>query len=151
MARETAGSGFWATIGGLALAVGLGLVGTGVWLEPLREGQAAAEAGRWEEALGRFAAAEGRFDRFPLSKQLLPSAYTAAQAGRLGMLYRLGERDALVEKAADALPRAPVHFWAGCAFFSRALDEEDGEGRVVWLSRPSEEFWKALVLPPEDL
>lgn len=149
MRRRLDGSGVWAGFL-LAFVCGLGLLAATAWLRPLEEGQAAAEAGRLEEALARYAAAEARFDRVPLSKQILPAAHAASQANQLRILYRLGRHDALLEKAAAGLPQAATHFWSGCALFSRAMGEVETEARIGWLSRASEEFRAALALAPDD-
>lgn len=149
MHRWLDGSGVWAAFL-LALVSGLGLLAGAAWLRPLEEGRVAAEEGRLEEALARSAEAEARFDRVPLSKQLLPSAHAASQANQLWVLYRLGRHDALLEKAAVGVPQAPAHFWSGCALFTRAMEEVEAEARIGWLSRASEEFRKALALAPDD-
>jgi tetratricopeptide (TPR) repeat protein len=150
MRRWLDGSGSWVAFTVPALLCGLALLAASAWLRPLEQGHAAAEAGRLDEARERFAAAEARFDRVPLAKRLLPSAYAAAQVHLLWVLYRLDDRDALLEKAAVAVPSAPVHFWSACALFSRAMEEVEPQARVGWLDRASEEFRKALALAPED-
>ena len=149
MRRWLDGSGLWPALL-LALVCGLGLIGAAAWLRPLEQGRVAAAAGRLEQAKEFFATAEARFDRFPLSQLVFPSAYAASQANQLWLLYRLGEHDALLEKAPSSVPQAQAHFWSGCALFSRAADEVEAQARVGWLSRASEEFRKALVLAPDD-
>lgn len=149
MRRWLEGSGSWAGMV-LALVCGGGLLAAAAWMSPLEEGRAAAEAGRLQEARARFAAAEARFDRLPFSKQLLHSAYAASQANQIHLLYRLGEHEALLEKAASSEPQAAVHFWSGCALFTRASQEAEAQARIGWLSRASEEFRKALALVPQD-
>jgi hypothetical protein len=149
MRRLLSSSGFWAAMV-LALLCGLALVGTAAWLGPLAEGGRALRADRLELALERFAAAEARFDQLPLTKQALPGAYAVSQSNQLWVLYRLGRYDALVEKAAMSAPRAPIHFWAGCALFAKAVAEEEAEARLGWLGRASEEFRAALELDPGD-
>ena len=134
----------------LALVCGVALVVTSAWLGPLTEGERAMRVGQLELALERFAAAEARFDRLPASKQVLPSAYAVSQTNQLWLLYRLGQYDALVEKAASSPPRAPAHFWAGCALFAKATAEREAEARLGWLGRASEEFRAALELDPTD-
>jgi tetratricopeptide (TPR) repeat protein len=149
MRRLLDSSGFWVAML-LALFCGLGLLVGAAWLAPLREGQAAVDAGRLEVALERFAAAEARFDGVPLSKQVLPTAYTSSQANQLWVLYQLGDHEALLEKASLSVARAPIHFWAGCALFVKATEEVEAEARIGWFSRASEEFRKALELEPDD-
>ena len=142
-------SGFWALMS-LALLAGLVLIGASAWLSPLAEGERELRGGRLEQALEMFAAAETRFDRLPASRQLLPAAYEASQTNQLSVLYRLGRHDALIEKAATSVPRAAVHFWAGCALFNKATDEDEADARIGWLERAAEEFEKALEMDPAD-
>ena len=142
-------SGFWALMS-LALLGGLALVGTSAWLSPLAAGDRAIREGRLEQALEAFAAAEARFDRLPATRQLLPAAYATSQTNQLWVLYRLERYDALIEKAATHLPGGPVHFWAGCALFNKATEEDEAEARIGWLERAAEEFEKALEMNPGD-
>ena len=134
----------------LCFAAGLCLLGASAWLAPLREGDAALHAGDLKGALDRFAAAEARFERLPVARRILPDGYAASQANQLQALYRLGEHEALLEKAASSVERAPVHFWAGSALFARAAEEKDKQARIATLTRASEEFRKALQLAPDD-
>ena len=65
-------------------------------------------------------------------------------------LYELGRYDALLEKAALAPSLGPVHFWAGCALFVKAREEQAPEARQSWLGRAGDEFKKALEKEPGD-
>ena len=142
-------SGFWALMT-LAFLAGVALLGTSAWLGPLAEGDRAIREGRLERALEAFAAVEARFDRLPATRHLLPAAYATSQTNQLWVLYRLGRHDALIEKAATSPPRAPLHFWAGCALFNKATDEDEAEARIGWLERAADEFEKALEMDPDD-
>lgn len=133
-----------------AFLCGSGLVAGAAWLAPLTEGERALRAGRLDVALERSAAAEARFERFPVAKQALPAAYAASQENQLWALYRLGRHDVLIEKAATSAPGAAVRFWAGCALFAKARVEKDAEARLSGLSRAGDEFRRALELDPLD-
>lgn len=134
----------------LALVAGTGLVVVSAWTRPLAEADAAARAGQYEAALDKYAATEARFDRLPVSKQVLPAAYEASIANQLWLQYQMERYDALLEKASVSPPIAPAHFWAGCALFKKAQAEEQPEARLGWLGRASEEFRKALEDTPDD-
>jgi hypothetical protein len=134
----------------LALVAGAGLVVLSAWTSPLAAAEEAARAGELERALERYGAAEARFDRLPVTKQLMPAAYYSSVENQLWLQYRLRLYDALLEKAAASPSIAATHFWTGCALFEKAQDEENAEARLGWLGRASEEFRKALERAPGD-
>lgn len=134
----------------LALVAGIGLVALSAWTRPLEEAHRAADAGRLQEALERYTATEARFDRLPVTKQLLPSAYHGSVASQLWIHYQLHQYDEVLEKAAASPSIAPVHFWAGCALFAKAREEENPESRLGWLGRAADEFRTALERVPDD-
>jgi hypothetical protein len=148
--RRGADNSAWWALAVLALAAGAALVAAAAWMRPLAEGERAVGEGRLDLALDRFAAAEARFDRVPLSKQALASSYERSQSNQVWLLYRLGRYDAVVEKAAASVPSAPIHFWAGCALFAKARNEKEGEARLGWLTRAGDEFRLALERDPGD-
>ena len=67
----------------LALLAGLGLLAIEFWGRPLAEAAAAARARNPQLALERYATAEARFNRIPITKQILPSAYAGSIANQL--------------------------------------------------------------------
>jgi hypothetical protein len=147
--RPVISPGLW-LVSVLALIGGAGLVALSAWSRPLADARDAAEAGRLDQALEHYAAGEARFDRLPITKQILPAAYHAAIANQLSLQYELRRYDDLIEKAASSPSIAPVHFWAGSALFAKARDEEDPEIRLGWLGRAAEEFRNALSRTPDD-
>jgi hypothetical protein len=134
----------------LALVCGTGLVALSAWSRPFEAAGHAADSGRLQEALERYAVSESRFDRFPMAKQVLPAVYHGSVASQLWIHYRLQQYDELLDKAAASPSIAPVHFWAGCALFAKARDEENAETRLGWLGRAAEEFRTALERAPDD-
>jgi hypothetical protein len=134
----------------LAVVVGVGLVAVSAWARPLVEAQQAADAGRLQEAFQYYAATETRFDRLPFAKHLLPEAYRESVVSQVWIHYQLHEYDALLEKAAASPSVGPVHFWAGCALFAKAREEDNAEARLTWLGRAAEEFRSALEQQPDD-
>jgi hypothetical protein len=150
MRRFLESSWFWALMV-LALVSGAALLAASAWLRPLAEGEKALQDGRLEQALESFAAAEARFDRLPVAKRLLAAEHATSQVNQSWLLYKLGRHDVLIEKTSMSPSLAPVHFWAGCALFAKARDEEEeAEARLAWLGRSGDEFRKALELQPED-
>jgi len=133
----------------LVLGAGLVLVSYGAWARPMREGAEAVRHGDLRVSLGRFKAAEERFDRLPLAKELFPNDYAAVLANQAWLLYQLGDLDATIERAA-ADPSGRVRFWAGCALFTKARNEEKPENQLAWLTRAQQEFRQALESSPED-
>ena len=107
-------------------------------------------AGDWTRALERYAAAEARFNDWPLAQRLFPATYRATLANQLAAQYRLGALDAVLEKA-DAIPAsAASHFWAGSALFEKSKAEENADARLGFLGRATDEFKAALELRPDD-
>lgn len=149
MRRLLHASATWAVMAA-AFVGGVALVGAARWLEPLREGMEALQAGDYASARDRLAAAEARFDRLPAARRLLPSAYDAARANQFLALYALGQHDALLEKAAQGEGDPASHFWSGCVLFVRAAGEKDKEPRIALLTRASAEFRRALEKRPES-
>lgn len=134
----------------LVLIGGAGLVALSAWARPLTDADAAVGAGRLDVALERYRASEARFDRLPVTKQLMPAAYESTIANQLWLQYRLERYDALLEKASTGPAIAPAHFWAGCALFKKGEAEKEPEARLGWLGRASDEFRKALEQSPAD-
>jgi hypothetical protein len=134
----------------LALIAGAGLVVASAWTRPLVEADRAVRAEQYDVALERYAATEARFDKFPITKQLMPNAYESSIANQFWLQYQLQRYDAILEKASTAPPFAPTHFWTGCALFKKAQTEEQPEARLGWLGRASDEFRKALEDTPDD-
>lgn len=134
----------------IMLLTGVGLLSYSRWSAVIAEADAALEAGELERALEGYEAAELRFERTPAARQLFAREYNRLAANRLWALYRLGRFD----EAIDAAERAPLesrpHFWAGSAFFQKALVEEKSETRLGWLARAEDEFRKAVEAAPDD-
>jgi tetratricopeptide (TPR) repeat protein len=139
-----------AVVLGLALLAGAALLAYAGWTKPLVEAAEAAHAGDADRALAAYAAAEARFDQWPVAKTLLKADYRRTMGDQLALLYRAGDYDRAIEKAALAPPDAGANFWAGCALFAKAGDEPAAEARLALLSRAEEEFRDALRLAPDD-
>ena len=147
--RRIASALLW-TAAILTLAVGAGLFWFSGWRTPIVEGDTAAAAGDWNRALERYAAAEARFNEWPMAQRAFPATYRAALANQLAAQYRLGALDAVLEKA-DTIPAtAASHFWAGSALFEKSKAEENADARLGLLGRATDEFKAALELRPDD-
>lgn len=134
----------------LLLLCGCALVAYGRWARPLMDAEQAIRDGKFELALEHCKTGEARFDKISVAKQLFSSHYQTILYTEVWLLYRLKQYDATIEKAGNS-PEGPLpHFWAGCAFFEKARQEEKPEARLGWLSRSEEEFHKALELNPGD-
>lgn len=134
----------------LAFVCGVVLVGAVQWSRPLDAGERQLRDGNLDAALAQYAASEARFDRLPVTKQIMTRAYLGAISNQLWVHYQLRQYDALIEKAAVSPPTAATRFWAGCALFQKGTKEEESEARIGWLSRAEEEFRSALALEPGD-
>ena len=134
----------------LALLTGAAAVTYARWTGPVADGDAAIADGRFEQALGHYADAEARFDRYPASKELFASDYGHMAANQLWVLHHLKRYDEIVDKAQGAPESAQPHFWSGCALFEKARAEDKPEPRLGWLSRAEEQFRRAIEAAPED-
>lgn len=134
----------------LALLAGAGAVAYAGWSRPIAEGDRAVADGRLDGALAAYARAEQRFDRVRPAKQLFSRDYERTIENQLWALYRLGRYDDAIEKADRAPEGAGPHFWAGCAFFGKAVAEDKAEARLGWMSRAEEELRRAVEASPDD-
>jgi tetratricopeptide (TPR) repeat protein len=134
----------------MALLAGATLVGYARWTRDLDRADQALAGGRLEEALAGYKAAALRFDRTPAARQIFGADYDRAVANQLWVLYRLKRYDETIELAERASTGALPHFWSGCAYFEKAVIDENPEARLGWLSRAEEEFRKAVEATPED-
>jgi tetratricopeptide (TPR) repeat protein len=134
----------------LLLAAGCAMVAYARWMRPAADGDAALTGGRYEEALGRYAEAEARFDSWAAAKQFFEDDYRHVVAGQLWILHRLQRYDEIVDKAQRAPERTLPHFWSGCAFFEKARAEQKPDLRLAWLTRAEEEFRRAVEDAPGD-
>src|SRR5262245_58893662 len=114
----------------LLLAAGAAAVAYGRWSDPIAEGDRAVADGQLDRALASYARAERRFDRVSPAKQLFARDYDRTIANELWALYRLGRFDDTIEKADRAPDGADPHYWAGCAYFEKAIAEEKAEARL---------------------
>ena len=134
----------------VALVAGAALIWFSIWRQPFVEADAAAAAGDWPRALDRYAAAEARFNDWPLAQRVFPAAYRATLANQLAAQFRLGDLDAVLERAEDIPGTAASHFWTGSALFEKSKVEEDAAARLSWLGRASDAFKAALELEPDN-
>ena len=134
----------------VALVTGLLLLLYARWTEPLVAAQAAVGTPDAERALGAYERAAERFRDRPLAQRLLGDEFALGAHNELALLYRLQRYDEVIEKAAVAPESAGAHFWAGCALFKKAAQEEKQEKQLEWVARAEEEFKKALSATPDD-
>jgi tetratricopeptide (TPR) repeat protein len=132
------------------LAVGIAALVYGRWTRPIADGDAAISAGQFDRALGNYAVARARFERFAPLRQVFASDYDRLAANELLALYRLGRYDDVMAKAERAPEGAQPHFWAGCAAFAKANAEQKSDARLGWLNRAEEELRRAIEAAPDD-
>jgi tetratricopeptide (TPR) repeat protein len=132
------------------LVVGAAALGYSRWAHGIVEGDAALAAGQLDRAIASYAAAEARFDAIPATRQLFAADYTHAVANHLWALYRLERYDEAIDKAQRSPEQTAPHFWAGCAFFEKAVVEEKPEAQLGWLTRAEEELRRAVEAAPTD-
>jgi tetratricopeptide (TPR) repeat protein len=147
--RRIAPAWIW-TAAIVTLAAGAGLFWFSGWRAPIVEGDAAAASGDWTRALERYAAAEARFNEWPVAQRLFPTTYRASLANQLAAQYRLGSLDAVLEKAETIPASRETHFWVGSALFEKSKAEENADARLGLLGRATDEFKAALELRPDD-
>ena len=142
----------WAAAGVLAglLLLGGGALGYARWSRPIAEADAALASGDFARALERYRHARGRFDALPPVRQIFTSEYARLAANELWLLYRLQRYDESIDAAERAPEEASPHFWAGCAFISKARAQTNPEARLGWLSRAEDEFRRAVEAAPTD-
>ncbi len=128
----------------LVLLCGLALIGLEVWMRPLVQAQQAMTDGQYAAAQVHYARAEVRFNQIAAARQAFPALYRLSVDDQLYLMYRQGQLDQLLEKAATSPGTAGVHFWAGVAAYQKALAEQKNEGKIPWLGRAEDEFRKSL-------
>ena len=138
------------TVVALLLAAGLGLLGYARWTAHITAADRALADGRLDEALGEYKLAEARFDALPALRQFAAAEHTRVVGNHLLTLYRMKRYDEVIDLAQKAPAAASPSFWAGSAFFQKALVEEQPDARLGWLGRAEEEFRKAVEAAPED-
>lgn len=135
----------------LALVLGVALLAYGRWSEPLVQAAAAMEAGDREGAVEKYAAGADRYQSLPATQRLFSADHALVSRNQLALLYQLNRYDDVLEAAAEAPPDAAPHFWAGCALFQKAVQEEEKpESQLEWLTRAEDEFKLALEAAPND-
>lgn len=139
-----------AVVAALALVVGAAALAYAQWTHAVAEADAAVADGRFDQALISYAAAEARFDRYPVAKQVFGSDYARLMANQLWLLHRLGRYDETIDKAERAPETARPHFWSGCAFFEKGRAEAKPTARLGWLTRAEEELRRAVEASAGD-
>ena len=71
----------------LLLVSGAAAVASARWLRPIGEGDEALAAGDWERARLAYALAESRFERAPVTRQVLPREYARVVGAQLWIAY----------------------------------------------------------------
>jgi tetratricopeptide (TPR) repeat protein len=141
---------FASTIVVILLVAGAALIGYARWTAHITDADAALADGRLDQALGAYKIAEARFDALPAVRQIAASEYARVLANHLLALYRLKRYDEVIDLAQKAPSEAAPSFWAGSAFFQKAMTEEQPDARLGWLGRSEEEFRKAVEATPDD-
>lgn len=147
--RRTARVWVW-TFAAAALVSGIALWWLSSWQRPMADAERAAAAGDWQQALERYAAAETRFNDWPVAQKLFPATYRASIANQLGAQYRMGNHDAVIEKSEAGPATAASHFWTGSALFAKSQAEQNPEARLGWIGRAVDEFKATLELEPDN-
>jgi tetratricopeptide (TPR) repeat protein len=138
------------TIVVLLLASGVASIGYSRWTSHVADGDAALADGRLDQALAEYKLAEARFDAVPAVRQLAGDEYARVVANHLDVLYRLKRYDEVIDLAQRAPAPSMPGFWAGSAFFQKAMTEEQPDTRLGWLGRAEDEFRKAIEAAPGD-
>src|SRR5690349_14623093 len=99
----------------LLLVAGVAAVACARWISPIAQADEAFAAGEWDRALQSYALAEARFDRLPVTRQLLPADYARTVAAQLWIYYHRQRFDELIDKAQSAPDAAAPHLWLGLA------------------------------------
>lgn len=134
----------------LIFLAGIAAIAYSWWSRPIAAGDAALADNQYGHALGDYAAAEARFDRIPVTRQLFATEYNRVIANQIWLLYRLGRYDETIEKAERASEAAMPHFLAACALFHEVDGEKKPDARQQWVNRAQEEMRRALDVSPQD-
>ena len=133
-----------------AFLLGCAGLAWGRWARPLLDAERALADGNVEAALQGYGVADARVRRLGPGRYLLSAEHRAAAYNQLALLYRAGDYETLLDKAATAPPSASPHFWAGSAWLSRAVAEPKPDARLAALSRAEDELKQALADDPDD-
>ena len=134
----------------LLLVAGLGLIGYSRWTAHVTDADVALADGRLDQAVAEYKLAEARFDAVPALRQVAGDEYARVLANHLNALYRLKRYDEVIDLAQRAPAASSPSFWAGSAFFQKAMTEEQPDTRLGWLGRAEDEFRKAIEATPGD-
>ena len=134
----------------LTLLAGMAFFAYGVCTRPLLEADRAAAEGRHEAALAGYQAAAGRFERWGVAKLVFAREHAAAVRNQLALLYRAGDYNAVIDRAAASPAGASPHFWSGLALLQLGMSEGKEDLQLTWFSRAEEELRQALQAAPSD-
>jgi hypothetical protein len=148
MSRGVSGGTFALAV--LAVSAGTLLIWLAGWTAPLVAAENAVLDGRLSDGLSEYRRAEERLSQIPALQQVAPAIVAAVQANQIRLLYHMGLHDEAIEKAGTSARSHAAHFWAGCALFTRATNEERPDARLEWFERAEAEFRAALALSPAD-
>ena len=138
------------TVVALLLAAGVAAIGYARWTSHIAGADAALAEGRLDQALAGYTLAEARFDAVPALRQLAGDEHARVVGNHLLTLYRMKRYDDVIDLAQRAPAASGPSFWAGSAFFQKAIVEEQPDARLGWLGRAEEEFRKAIEAAPDD-
>jgi hypothetical protein len=134
----------------LLLVSGAAAVASARWLRPIGEGDEALAAGDWERARLAYALAESRFERAPVTRQVLPREYARVVGAQLWIAYHQQRYDEVIDIAPRAPDAAAPHFWSGLAFYAKSRGDGKPDEQFGWLSRAEEELRRAVEAEPAD-
>jgi mxaK protein len=134
----------------LVLLAGSAAIAYARWTAPLVAGDRAVAEGRHDAALAAFGEAERRLGRFAVTRFLFAAPHAAAVYNQLGLLYRGGDHEGVLAKAAGAPAAASPHLWSGLALLRLGMAEGYADRQVTWFTRAEEELRQALEAAPGD-
>ena len=134
----------------IAVLAGTSLIWLAGWTAPLLAADRAVADGRLTDGLNDYRTAESRLSQVPALQQLAPGLFAGVQSNQVRLLYQMGRYDEAIEKAGTSTSSHGAHFWAGCAVFRQASEEERPDARLERFERAEAEFRAALGLAPAD-
>jgi hypothetical protein len=134
----------------VAVLSGTSLIWLAGWTTPLLAADQAVADGRLTDGLTEYRTAETRLSQIPALQQIAPGLLARVQANQVRLLYQMDRDDEAIEKAGVSANSHGSHFWAGCAIFRQAADEERPDTRLERFERAEAEFRAALALAPTD-